>query len=87
MKKWHKGSERSPWKVIFANVFYFFAIIHPTCKDARKELTIKRSVDDLDLFNDQRRRSARIINLIFVITVEWICQLSTACKSDGLNSN
>ena len=43
---------------------FFFAVIHPTCKHARKEPTIKRSVDDLDLFDDQRRRSARIINLI-----------------------
>ena len=48
-------------KVIFASVF-FFAVVHPTCKHAlRKESTIKRSVDDLELFDDQRRKSARII--------------------------
>ena len=48
-------------KVIFASVS-FFAIIHPTFKHAPgKESTIKRSVDDLELFDDQRRKSARII--------------------------
>ena len=48
-------------KVIFATVF-FFAVIHPTFKHApRKESTIKRSVDDLELFDDQRRKSARIV--------------------------
>ena len=48
-------------KVIFASVF-FFAVIHPSCKHAlRKESTIKRSVDNLELFDDQRRKSARII--------------------------
>ena len=42
--------------------FFFFAIIHPTCKHAlRKESTIERSVDDLGLFDDQRRKSTRII--------------------------
>ena len=51
-------------KVIFASIFFFqfFAVIHPTCKHAlRKESTIKRSVDDLKLFDDQRRKSARIM--------------------------
>ena len=50
-------------KVIFASVcFFFFAVIQPTCKHAlRKESTIKRSVDDLGLFDDQRRKSTRII--------------------------
>ena len=51
-------------KVIFASVFsfFFFALIHPTCKRAlRKESTIKRSVDDLGFFDDQRRKSTRII--------------------------
>ena len=48
-------------KVIFA-FFFFFAVIHPTCKQALlKESTIKRSKDDLELFDDQRRKSARII--------------------------
>ena len=48
-------------KVIFASVF-FSAVIHPTFKHApRKESTIKRSVDDLELLDDQRRKSARIV--------------------------
>ena len=74
------------WKVIFASVF-FFAVIHPTCKHAlRKESTIKRSVDDLELFDDQRRKSARII---WFLSSPWsgFRQLSTACKSDHLSSN
>ena len=42
--------------------FFFFAVIHPTCKHAlRKESTIKDPVDDLELFDDKRRKSARII--------------------------
>ena len=41
-------------KVIFSSVF-FFAVMHSTCKHAlRKESMIKRSVDDLQLFDDQR---------------------------------
>ena len=54
-------------KVIFASIFfdlfYFcFAAIHPTFKHSpRKESTIKRSVDDLELYDDQRRKYARII--------------------------
>ena len=65
MKRWDKGSElriteRLSLRVFF---FFFFAAIHPTFKHApRKESTIKRSVDDLELFDDQRRKSARIIN-------------------------
>ena len=55
-------------KVTFASVFFFFAVIHPTFKHAlQKESTIKRSVDDLGLFDGQRQD-----HLIFVITVEWI---------------
>ena len=48
-------------KVIFPSVF-FFAVIHPTFKHAPwNESTIKRSEDDLELFDDQRWKSARII--------------------------
>ena len=46
-------------KVIFASVFI---VIHSTCKHAlRKESKIKHSVDELELFDDQRQKSARII--------------------------
>ena len=67
------------WKVIFARflffiyfiiiiIYLFFAVILSTCKHAlRKESTIKRSVDDLEIFDDQRQD-----HLIFVIIVEWI---------------
>ena len=49
-------------KVIFASISLFFVAIHPTFKHApRKESTIKHSVDDLELFDDQRRKSATII--------------------------
>ena len=43
-------------KVIFASVFFL-----PSYIPHLKESTIKRSVDDLELFDDQRRKSARII--------------------------
>ena len=39
-----------------------FAVILSTCKHAlQKESTIKRSVDDLELFDDQRQKRARTI--------------------------
>ena len=51
MKRWDTEDHG---KVVFASVFIFTAI-HPTFKHApRKESTIKRSVDDLELFDDQR---------------------------------
>ena len=76
-------------KVIFASVFFFFfAAIHPTFKHAPwKESTIKeRCVDDLELFDGQRRKSARII---WFLSSPWsgFRQSSTACKSDDLSSN
>ena len=49
-------------------IYLFFAVILSTCKHAlRKESTFKHSVDDLELFDDQRQD-----HLIFVIIVEWI---------------
>ena len=45
---------------------FFFAVIHPTCKHVlRKESTIKRSVDDLEIFDDQRRKSADFLSSPF----------------------
>ena len=64
MKRWDKGSElRITQRLSFCEcVFFLFAVIHPTCKHAlRKESTIKRSVGDLELFDDQRRKITRII--------------------------
>ena len=57
MKRWDKGSElRITERLSLLVHFFFFAAIHPTFKHApRKESTIKRSVDDLELFDDQRR--------------------------------
>ena len=66
MKRWDKGSklritERLSLRVCVC-VCVFLPVIHHTCKHAlRKELTIKRSVDDLELSDDQRRKRARII--------------------------
>ena len=62
---------------------FLFVIIHSTLKHAlRKESTIKRSVDESELFDEQRRKFARIMSWL-----EWIPsafrQLSTACKSDA----
>ena len=45
-----------------SSVFFFFAVIHSACKHVlRKESKIKGPVDGLELFDDQRRKSARII--------------------------
>ena len=67
MKRWDKGSELRITERLSLRVF-LFVVIHSTCKHAlRKESTIKRSVDDLELFDDQRQD-----HLIFVIIVEWI---------------
>ena len=62
MKRWDKGSELRITERLSSRVFFFFfVVIHSTCKHApRKESTIKRSVDDLELFDDQRWKSARI---------------------------
>ena len=77
MKRWDRGSELrimdQGGKVIFASVFvclfvclFLFAVIHPTCKHVlRKESTIKRSVDDLEIFDDQRRKSADFLSSPF----------------------
>ena len=60
-------------KVIFVSLFFGPSYIYPKCKHALwKKPTIKCSEDDLVLFDDQRQKSARIINLIFAITMEWI---------------
>ena len=66
---WSDGTKAANWGSrkgslrVFVFVFvFFFAVIHPRFKHAPwKESTIKRSVDDLKLFDDQRRKSARII--------------------------
>ena len=56
-----QGSELRITERLSLRVF-LFVVIHSTCKHAlRKESTIKRSVDDLELFDDQRRKSARIM--------------------------
>ena len=71
MKRWDKGSELRIKERLSLRLLFFFAVIHPTFKHAPwKESTIKRSVDDLERFDDQHRKSAGY--LIFVITVEWI---------------
>ena len=51
-----------------------------------EESTIKRSVDDLELFDDQRRKSARII---LFLSSPWsgFRQSATARKRDGLSNN
>ena len=49
MKRWDKGSELRITERLSLRVF-LFVVIHSTCKHAlRKESTIKRSVDDLEL--------------------------------------
>ena len=49
---------------------FLFVVIHSTCKHAlRKGSTIKLSVDDLELFDDQLRKSARIV--IWFLSSPW----------------
>ena len=61
MKRWDKGSELRITERLSLPVF-LFVVIHSTCKHAlRKGSTIKLSVDDLELFDDQLRKSARIV--------------------------
>ena len=64
MKRWDKGSELRITERLSLRVFlFFFAAIHPTFKHApRKESTIKRSVDNLELFDDQRRGFRQLIS-------------------------
>ena len=59
---------------------FFFTAIHPTFKHAPwKESTIKRSVDDLELFNDQPRKiffASAIWSLMMLLngqTINTIC--------------
>ena len=62
MKRWDKGSELRITERLSLRLFLFFAVIYSTCKHAlRKESTIKAPVDGLELFDDQRRKTARII--------------------------
>ena len=50
---------------LFLRVVLIFAVIHSPCKHAlRKESTIKRSVEDLELLYSQRGKSARIIGFL-----------------------
>ena len=84
---WSDGTKAANWgpRKGYLCECCFLAVIHLTCKHAlRKESTIKRSVDDLELFDDQHRKSTWIIWFY----VEWsgFLQLSTACKSDDLSS-
>ena len=56
MKRWDKESDLRVTERLSLPLFFFFAVIHPSCKHALgKESTIKRSVDNLELFDDQRR--------------------------------
>ena len=83
---WSDGTSAANWGSLKGYLFkcFFFAVIHSTCKHAlRKESMIKHSVDDLQLFDDQRRKSARII-WFWSSLGSGFHQLSTACKSDDL---
>ena len=70
MKRCDKGGELRITERLSLRVFLLllllllllFAVILSTCKNAlQKESTIKRSVDDLELFDDQRQKRARTI--------------------------
>ena len=83
---WSDGTKAANWGLrkgslrVFVFVFCFFAVIHPTFKHAPwKESTIKRSVDDLELFNDQPRKiffASAIWSLMMLLngqTINTIC--------------
>ena len=84
------GTKAANWgsrKGYLCECVFFVAVRHPTFKQAPwNGSTIKRSVDDLELFDHQRRKSARII---WFLSSPWsgFRQLRTACKSDDLSSN
>ena len=68
MKRCDKGGELRITEKLSLRVLLLllllllFAVILSTCKHAlQKESTIKRSVDDLELFDDQRQKRARTI--------------------------
>ena len=65
MKRWDKGGELkiTDLRLSFASVFCLLLLYIPhDCEHAlRKESTIKRSVNDLEHFDDQCRKSACII--------------------------
>ena len=84
---WSDGTKAANWGSLKGFLCECFVVIHSTCKHAlRKESTIKRSVNDLEHFDDQHRKSAWII---WFLSSPWsgFRQLSTACKSDHLSSN
>ena len=61
---WSDGTKAANWgsrKGYLCECFFFFVVMHPTFKHApwKESTNIKRSVDDLELFDDQRRKSAR----------------------------
>ena len=48
-------------------VVLIFVVIHSQCKHAlRKELAMKRAMDDLELSDGQRRKIARITHIEFL---------------------
>ena len=78
MKRWDGMGQRQRTedhgKVIFAVFFcfFFFAVIHPTCKQALpKESTIKRSKVRFGTFWWSTPKKCQD-HSIFVITVEWV---------------
>ena len=86
---WSDRTKAANWglrKGYLCECFFFLAVMNPTFKHAPwKESMIKRSVDDLKLFDDQRWKSARIIWFLSSPR-SGFRQLSTACKSDDLSS-
>ena len=65
MKRWDKSSELRITEMLSLRVFFFLPSYIPHLRmhreKSRRLILFKRSVDDLELFDDQRRKSARII--------------------------
>ena len=73
--RWLRSDDRSELmritKTLSLWVVLIFVVIHSPCNHAlRKKSTIKRSVDDLELFDGQYRKSARIIGFLSCNAIE-----------------
>ena len=90
MKRWDGMGQRQRTedhgKVIFGFFFFFFfspSYIPPVSRHFQRSRRLSVLRYDLELFDDQRRKSARII---LFLSSPWsgFRQLSTTCKSDDL---
>ena len=74
MKRWDDRSEMRITERLSLRMVLIFNVIHSPCKHPLwKESTIKRTVDDLELYDGQRRKSASITGFL---SSSWSFSLS-----------